>query len=112
MLQLLTRNIMTKLVALFILGTPFIAIGGALYKQAAKETTWKQALFKSYAVLQNVPGIILIWCDPLHLRIAVSYCSAESASPAKQDGCVPDLQRLLPHSKARVQIILAENFDT
>lgn len=55
-LQMLTRNIMTKLVALILLGVPFIAIGGFLYKRAAKGTTWKEALFKSYAVSQNIPG--------------------------------------------------------
>ena len=47
---------MTKLVALILLGVPFIAIGGFLYKRAAKETTWKEAMFKSYAVSQNIPG--------------------------------------------------------
>lgn len=47
---------MTKLVALVLLGLPFIAVGGVLYKRAAKDTTWQEAMFKSYAVLQNVPG--------------------------------------------------------
>ena len=55
LLQLLTMNIMTKLLALVILGTPFVAVGGLLYKQASG-STWREALFKSYAVLQNVPG--------------------------------------------------------
>ena len=47
---------MTKLVALILLGVPFIGIGGFLYKRAAKGITWKEAMFKSYAVSQNIPG--------------------------------------------------------
>ncbi|KAL3146236.1 hypothetical protein ABBQ32_002939 [Trebouxia sp. C0010 RCD-2024] len=53
--RLLTMNIMTKLLALVILGTPFVVVGGLLYKQASG-SSWREALFKSYAVLQNVPG--------------------------------------------------------
>lgn len=55
LLQLLTMNIMTKLMALVILGAPFIVVGGLLYKQASG-STWREAMFKSYTVLQNVPG--------------------------------------------------------
>ena len=55
LVQLLTMNIMTKLLALLLLGAPFVAGGGLLYKLASG-STWQEALFKSYAVLQNVPG--------------------------------------------------------
>lgn len=54
-LQLLTMNIMTKLLAVILLSLPFIGVGGFLYKQASG-STWREALFKSYVVLQNVPG--------------------------------------------------------
>ena len=66
---------MTKLVALILLGVPFIAIGGFLYKRAAKGTTWKEALFKSYAVSQNIPGELC--CAALCCAVlccAVSCC--------------------------------------
>ena len=55
-------NILTKLMALVILGTPFIVVGGLLYKQASG-STWREALFKSYAVLQNVPGWLNVLND-------------------------------------------------
>lgn len=53
--QLLTRNILTKLVSVVLLSLPFIVIGGFLYKQASG-SSWKEAFFRSYVVLQNVPG--------------------------------------------------------
>ncbi|KAL0031396.1 hypothetical protein WJX79_008726 [Trebouxia sp. C0005] len=53
--RLLTRNILTKLVSVVLLSLPFIVIGGFLYKQASG-SSWKEAFFRSYVVLQNVPG--------------------------------------------------------
>jgi len=53
--QLLTMNILTKLVSVVLLSSPFIVIGGFLYKQASG-SSWKEAFFKCYVVLQDVPG--------------------------------------------------------
>jgi hypothetical protein len=53
--QLLTMNILTKLVSVVLLSLPFIVIGGFLYKQASG-SSWKEAFFKCYVVLQDVPG--------------------------------------------------------
>ncbi|KAL0038546.1 hypothetical protein WJX77_010122 [Trebouxia sp. C0004] len=53
--RLLTTNILTKLVSVVLLSLPFIVIGGFLYKQASG-SSWKEAFFKCYVVLQDVPG--------------------------------------------------------
>ena len=48
-------NIMTKLMSVILLSLPLIGVGGFFY-QKASGSSWREAFFKCYVVLQNVPG--------------------------------------------------------
>ena len=68
--QLLTMNILTKLVAVILLSLPFIVVGGTLYKRASG-AGWRESLFKSYVVLSNVPGE----------RLSCHICISQAVKP-------------------------------
>ena len=56
LMQVFLQNFQGKLLAVVLLAVPLVAAGGFVYKRTSRSTSWPEALFKSYAVLVNVPG--------------------------------------------------------
>lgn len=53
--QLFSKNIVSKILAVMVLATPLVAVSGFLYARATGGTL-RDSMFHTYTVLQDTPG--------------------------------------------------------
>jgi hypothetical protein len=63
LMQLFAAPVYGKLLAVFAVAVPILALGSVLYHRAAAGSTWSEACIKPYEVLLNCPG------KQLHLQV-------------------------------------------
>lgn len=57
--QLFALPAVGKVLAVIAVALPIVLVGGLLYRKAAGDCSWQEALARTYSVLNNCPGKLL-----------------------------------------------------